>query len=49
MMKKMISFGALCALVSTVSAATTVWTEDGPGEKAPAYWYTYTDGTGGFN
>ncbi|MBR2197094.1 MAG: tandem-95 repeat protein [Fibrobacter sp.] len=46
MMKKMISFGALCALVSTVSAATTVWTEEGPGEKAPAYWYDYTYGTG---
>ena len=46
MIKKMISFGALCALVSTVSAATTVWTEDGPGEKAPAYWYDYTYGTG---
>ena len=46
MIKKMISFGALCALVSTVSAATTVWTEDGPGEKAPAYWYDYTFGTG---
>lgn len=45
-MKKMISFGALCALVSTVSAATTVWTEEGPGEKAPAYWYDYTYGTG---
>ncbi|MBR2470037.1 MAG: cadherin-like domain-containing protein [Fibrobacter sp.] len=47
MMKKMISFGALCALVSTVSAATTVWTEDGPGEKAPAYWldYVYPDKT----
>lgn len=43
----MISFGALCALVSTVSAATTVWTEDGPGEKAPAYWldYVYPDKT----
>ena len=47
MIKKMISFGALCALVSTVSAATTVWTEDGPGEKAPAYWldYVYPDKT----
>ena len=48
MIKKMISvMGALCALVSTASAATaTVWTPEGPGTKAPAYWYDYTYGTG---
>ena len=49
MIKKMISvMGALCALVSTASAATaTVWTPDGPGTKAPAYWldYVYPENT----
>ncbi len=49
MMKKMISLmGALGALFgSAYAATTTVWTEEGDGDKVPAYWYTYTDPTNG--
>ena len=42
-----ISALALALLGSAAMAATaTVWTEDGPGTKAPASWYSYTYGTG---
>ena len=38
---------ALALLGSAAMAATaTVWTEDGPGTKAPASWYSYTYGSG---
>lgn len=38
---------ALALLGSAAMAATaTVWTEEGPGTKAPASWYSYTYGTG---
>ena len=48
MMKKMISWlGAVGALVSSAYAASaTVWTEEGEGKMAPAYWYTFKYGTG---
>ena len=48
MMKKMISWlGAVGALVSSAYAASaTVWTEEGEGTMAPAYWYTFKYGTG---
>ena len=47
-MKKMISWlGAVGALVSSAYAASaTVWTEEGEGKMAPAYWYTFKYGTG---
>lgn len=40
--------GALLgAMTSSVFAASaTVWTEDGPGDKEPAYWYAFDYGTG---
>ena len=39
--------GIMGAMSSIAFAATaTVWTEEGPGTKAPAYWYSYEYGTG---
>lgn len=45
---KSIAFGiSLLAFLGTVSANTdTVWTVSGDGNKAAAYWYSYTFGTG---
>lgn len=31
---------------SAFAASATVWTEDGPGDKEPAYWYAFDYGTG---